>query len=186
MTLFLENPLPIWSVGAVCFAISVIVFFAKRSLGSIIAMFGVIAVTLLLIFVEKIVITPSEQVEQALASLMGAIKDNDLPAILATIDPSAKHVRSDAETLMPQVKVKETGSTAVRVEVDETTAPLRATTYFRGRIDGTHARSGVRIFYFDNVEIDWQQTGDQWLIVDYRVKFRGKPIKPVEGFRTIR
>jgi hypothetical protein len=186
MALVLENPLPIWSLGAVCLAISVIVFFARRSLVSIIGMIGVIAVTLLLVFVERFVITPSEQVEQSLVSLMDAIQANDLPAVAAMIDPSAKHVRSDAETLMPQVKVKETGSTSVRVEVDKSANPLRATAFFRGRIDGTHAKSGVRIFYFDNVEIDWQQVGDQWLFVDYRVKFRGKPIKPVDGFRTIR
>jgi hypothetical protein len=186
MTLFLENPLPIWSFGAVCFAISVIVFFAKRSLGSIIGLVGVIAVTLLLLFVERVVVTPSEQVEQSLTLLMDAIEANDLPAIVSMIDPSAKHVRSDAETLMPQVKVKETGSTSVRVEVDESVNPLRATAFFRGRIDGTHARAGMRIFYFDNVEIDWQQVGDRWLIVDYRVMFRGKPIKPVDGFRRVR
>lgn len=186
MTVFLENPLPIWSVGAVCFAISVIVFFAKRSLGSIIGMVGVIAVTLLLLFIERVVVTPSEQVEQSLTSLMDAIQANDLPAVISMIDPSAQHVRGDAETLMPQVKVKETGSTSVRVEVVESANPPKATAFFRGRIDGTHAKSGVRIFYFDNVEIDWQQVGDQWLIVEYRVKHRGKPIKPVEGFRTIR
>lgn len=186
MTLFLENPLPIWSLGAVCFAISLIVFFAKRSFGSIIGVVAVIAVTLLLVFVERAVITPSEQVEQSLVSLMDAIQANDLPAILVMIDSSAQLVRSDAETLMPQVKVKETGSTSVRVEVDESANSLRATAFFRGRIDGTHAKSGVRIFYFDNVEIDWQRVGDQWLIVDYRVKFRGKPINPVEGFRRIR
>jgi hypothetical protein len=149
-------------------------------------MVGVIAVTLLLLFVERVVVTPSEQVEQSLSSLMDAIQANDLPAIVSMIEPSAKHVRSDAETLIPQVKVKETGSTSVRVEVSESTNPLRATAFFRGRIDGTHSRTGSRIFYFDNVEIDWQQVGDQWLIVDYRVKFRGKPIKPIEGFRTIR
>ena len=157
MTLLLENPLPIWALGAVCLAVSVIVFFAKRSLGSILGIVGVIAATLLLLFVEKIVVTPSEEVEQALDSLMSAIEANDLPAVLTMIDPSANQVRSDAETLMPQIKVKETGSTAVRMEVDESAAPVRATVHFRGRIDGTHARSGARIFYFDQVEIDWQK-----------------------------
>ncbi|MDZ4656164.1 MAG: hypothetical protein SH868_01160 [Bythopirellula sp.] len=186
MNLLLENPLPIWSLGAVCFAVSVIVFFAKRSLGSMLAMVGVVAVTLLLVFVERIVITPSEEVEQALTTLMSAIEANNLPAVLAELDPTALHVRSDAETLMPQLKIKETGSTAVRVEVDESAKPLRATVHFRGRIDGTHARSGARVFYFDQVEIDWQKSGDRWLVVDYRAKFRGKPVKAADGFRATR
>ncbi len=183
MTLFLENPLPIWALGAVCLAISVIVFFAKRSLGSILGMLGVVAVTLLLVFVERIVITPSEEVEQSVTDLLSAIEANDLPGVLGRIDPTAKHVQTDAETLMPQVKVKATGSTAVRVEVDESANPPRATAHFRGRIDGTHSRTGARIFFFDQVEIDWQKSGDSWLIVDYRVMFRGKPIKAVDSFQ---
>lgn len=186
MNLLLENPLPIWSLGAVCFAVSVIAFLAKRSLGSILGMVSIIALTLLLVFVERIVITPSEEVEQALTTLMSAIEANDLPVVLARIDPAAQHVRTDAETLMPQMKVKETGSTAVRVEVNESANPPRATVHFRGRIDGTHTRSGARIFYFDQVEIDWQKSGDQWRVLDYRAKFRGKPVKAADGFRATR
>ena len=186
MNLLLENPLPIWSLGAVCLAVSVIVFFAKRSLGSFLGMAGVIAVTLLSVFVERNIITPSEEVEQALATLMSAIEANNLSSVLAQLAPTAQHVRADAETLMPQLKIRETGSTAVRVEVDESVHPPRATVHFRGRIEGTHAHSGSRIFYFDQVEIDWQESGDQWLVVDYRAKFRGKPVKAADGFRAIR
>ena len=183
MTLLLENPLPIWSLGAVCLTVSMIVFFAKRSLSSILAVVGVIALTLLLVFIERIVITPSEEVEQSLDTLMAAIKANDLPAVLTQIDPTALHVRSDAETLMPQLKIKDTGSTAARVELDNSANLPRAISYFRGRIDGTHAKSGARVFYFDQVEIDWQKSGDQWLVVDYRAKFRGKPVKAADGLR---
>jgi hypothetical protein len=87
---------------------------------------------------------------------------------------------------MPQVKIRETGSTSVRVEIDQTADPPAATSYFRGRIDGTHARTGARVFYFDQVEIDWQKPGDAWQITDYRAKFRGKPITASEGFRAAR
>ena len=186
MTLFLENPLPIWALGSVCLAASLVVFFAKRSAGSMAVVAGVVAATILLLVVEKVVITPSEQVEESLSALMSAIEANDLPAVLGMIDPAATKVRSDAQILMPQIKVKETGSTAVRADVNEAAQPPTATAYFRGRIDGTHARTGTRIFFFDKVEIDWRQSGDQWLIVDYRVMFRGKQVNPVDGFRTIR
>ena len=82
-------------------------------------------------------------------------------------------------------KIKETGSTSVRVELDDSN-PLKATAFFRGRIDGTHARTGVRVFYFDQVEIDWQQAGNRWLVIDYRAKFRGKPITASDGLREAR
>lgn len=183
MNLLLENPLPIWSLGAVCLAITLIVFLAKRSLGSVLAVAGVIAGTALLLLLESIVITPSEEVEESLANVLEAIKANDLPQVLAMIDPNAKHVRNDAETLMPQVKVKETGATSVRVEFADSN-PLEATSFFRGRIDGTHARTGTRVFYFDQVEIDWQKNGATWQIIDYRVKHRGKKINPIHSFQA--
>jgi hypothetical protein len=186
MDLVFENPLPIWSLGAVCLAIAVIVFLAKRSLASILGVAGVIAVTALLLVLESIVVTPSEEVEQSLSDLMAAIEANDLAAVVAWIDPSAKSIRSEAETLMPQVKVRETGSTSVHVEVDESASPLKATSFFRGRIDGTHARSGGRVFYFDKVEIDWQKSGDSWQVIDYRAEFRGKPITATDGLRAAR
>lgn len=186
MTLLLENPLPIMALGTVCLAIAVIVFLAQRSLGSMLGIAGVIAVTALLLVLESIVITPSEEVEQALTALMAAVEANDVAAVVAAIDPSAQAIRKEAETLMPQVNVKETGTTSVRVEVDETANPLKATSFFRGRIDGTHARSGARVFYFDKVEIDWQKSGNSWRVIDYRAEFGGKPITATEGLRSTR
>jgi hypothetical protein len=146
----------------------------------------VIAATLLMLFVERMVVTPSEELEESLTTLMAALKANDLPGVLAQIDPSAASVRGDAETLMPQVNVKDTGFSAVRVEVAESSTPPRATVFFRGRIDGMHAHSGARLFFFDKVEIEWQKRGDQWLVTDYRAEFRGKPVKASEGLRGIR
>jgi hypothetical protein len=186
MTLLLENPVPIWALGAVCFAIAVIAFLAKRSLASILGVVGVVVVTALLLFTESVVVTPSEEVEQSLTDIMSAIEANDVASVVATIDPNAKAIRNEAETLMPQIKVRETSATAVRVEVDETASPHKATSFFRGRIDGTHARTGARVFYFDQVEIDWEKSGDTWRVINYRAQFRGKPIGATEGFRAIR
>ena len=186
MNVLLENPLPIWAFGAVCLAVSLVIVLTRRSLGSILGVAAVIAGTLLLVFLERWVVTPSEEVEEALTTLMASIEANDLPAVLATIDPSAQEIRAEAERIMPQVAIRETAAASVRIEVVDGSSPLQAISYFRGRFDGTHARSGGRIFYFDKVEIDWQHSDGQWLIVDYRAEFRGKPIRATEGFRMAR
>lgn len=183
MNLLLENPLPIWAAGTVCLAISAIVFLARRTLASILGVVGVLSVTALLLFVERTVITPGEEVELAVASVMGAIEANDLPGVLAMIDPAAKTIRREAESLMPQVNVRETSATSVRVRVSESVNPLRATAFFRARVDGIHARSGSRLFYFDQVEVDWQRNGDSWQIVDYRIMHRGRQVHATEAFR---
>jgi hypothetical protein len=186
MTLFLENPLPVWGLGAVALAIAAIIYFANksgRSLGGVVA---VIVATAVLLYIERQVITPSEEVEQAVVEIMDAIQANDVPGVLALIDPSATKVRTDAETVMPQMRVNSTGNSSLRVELDESASPAKATSFFRGKIDGVHSRTGARAFYFDQVEVDWQKNGDKWLVVDYRAKFRGKPISAAEGIRAVR
>jgi hypothetical protein len=186
MNLFFENPLPIWGLGAVALAIAATVYFAKksgRSLGGVVA---VIVATALLLYIERQVITPSEEVELAVVEIMDAIQANDVPGVVALIDPSATKVRTDAETLMPQVKVNATGNSSLRVELDESASPAKATSFFRGKIDGVHSRTGARAIYFDQVEVDWQKSGDKWLVVDYRAKFRRKPINASDGIRAIR
>jgi len=189
MNLLLENPLPIWATGAVLTALCLVFVFARRSLASILALVAVIALTLVLVLAERMVVTDREQVEATLLQLTEAIEANDLIAVLALMDPNAIKVRTDAEKLMPQVKVRDAGTTTVRVELDETSVPPQATSFFRGRVDGVHSRSGARLFFFDQVEINWQKSGDRWLIIDYRVYQRGQPIdavKSVRGNRPVR
>lgn len=188
MNLLLENPLPIWATGAVLTTLCLVMVLARRSLASVLFLVAVVMFTLLMVLTEKLVVTEREQVEAALVQLTEVLEANDLAAMLALVDPSAVKVRADAETLMPQVKIKDSGATAVQVELTDT-EPLRATTNFRGRVDGVHNRSGTRLFFFDQVEIDWQKSGDRWLILNYRVYQQGQPIdavKSVRGKRSVR
>ena len=189
MTLLLENPLPIWSAGAVLTAICLVLVFARRSLSSVVALIAVIAITLALAFVESLVITEREQVEESLDQLIDALEANDLAAVLAVVDPSANVVRSDAEALMSQVNIADAGATGIRIELDDSAKPPRAMALFRGRIDGVHTRTGARVFFFDQVEIDWQKSGERWLILNYRVFQRGEAIdavRSVHGNRPVR
>jgi hypothetical protein len=186
MTLFFENPLPIWGLGAVALAIAAAVYFAKKTGGSLLGLAVAIVATAVLLFIERQVITPSEEVEQAVVDIMDAIQANDMPGVVGMIDPSAMKVRSDAETVMPQMRVNSTGNSSLRVELDESASPAKATSFFRGKIDGVHGKTGARAFYFDQVEVDWQKAGDKWLVTDYRAFFRGKPISAAEGVRAIK
>lgn len=184
MNVLLENPLPIWAIGIVLTAIAIVVVLAKRTIGSVLALAAVIVLTLLLTVAERLVVTEREKVEQAVAELLSAIEANDLPKVLSFVDPTAQRIQNDANTLMPLVKVRDTGLAGLRIEIDDSIEPHRATAFFRGRIDAVHAQSGARLFYYDKVEIDWARNGANWQIVDYRASFRGKPIDAVNSFRS--
>lgn len=186
MTLLLENPLPIWTVGIVLTAICLLVVFSQRTLGSLLALAGVIVLTLLLVLVERLVVTEGEEVEQAVGQLVGSLKANDIPGVLALVSSTAKGVRADAEQIMGDLTIRDTGSASLRVEVDDAATPHRATSRLRAKLDALHKSSGTPLFYFDQVEIDWEKSGDQWQILDYRAKYQGKWVKAAESVRSNR
>lgn len=181
LTTLLENPVPIYAVGAVLATLCGLAFLARRNLPSLFAFAGVVGATLLLVLVERLVVTDREEVEAAVVELMKAIEENDLPTVVATIDPAATEVRSDAERLMPLVKVEDTGATSLRVEVDTSTESLTAVAKFRGKIDGIHKSSGQRVFYFEEVYLFWGKREGQWLVVDYQAHTGDMPIDAVDG-----
>jgi len=141
---------------------------------------------LLLVLVERIVVTEREQVETTLQQLMANIEAGDVPAVLSLIDPQAAKMRSDIEILMPQADIESTGATAVRVEVDSDAKPPTAVSRFRGKIDGVHRSSGMRLFFFDEVEISWVKRGESWQAEGYSVQYKGKAINPVDSMRSNR
>ena len=183
MTILLENPVPIFAVGAVLATLCGLALLTRRNLPSLLAFTGVVGATLLLVLVERLVVTDREEVEAAVADLLKAIEENDLPTVLAAIDPAAAEVRDDAETLMPMVKVEDTGATSLRVEVDATAEPQTAVAKFRGKINGIHRNSGQRVFYFEEVHLFWVKRERQWLVVDYQVHTGSMSIDAVDDLR---
>lgn len=183
MNVLFENPLPIYAVGAVLATLCGLVFLARRNLASLLALIGVLLLTMLLALVEQMVVTDREQVETALYELMAAVEANDVSEVLSLIDPAATKMRGDVEELMPQATIEDAGATAVSIEVYPEDVPPLATSLFRGRVDGVHRRSGQRLFYFDKVVISWIKLNDQWLAYSYTAHWKGRPIDAVDSMR---
>ena len=89
MTTILENPLPTIVVGGLAATMALIVFLARRNGASLAALASVVGVTLLLVLVERFVVTDREQVENALDGVLDAIDANDVAAAFDYIDPAA-------------------------------------------------------------------------------------------------
>ncbi len=184
--IFLENPVPIITVGTIVGAFYGLAFLIRRNLATLVALGVVVLVTLGFALLEKLVVTDREQLEMAVANLMVSIEQNDLPAVQALIEPSAEAVRSDAEALMPEVDISDTGATSLVVEIDDSSEPLRAESQFLGRLDGVHKRSGQRLFYFDQVVIQWVKRDGQWLVKSYQAMLKGREINSLKSIRANR
>ena len=165
MTYLLENPLPIWTAGAIGLTLTAIVYFARRSPGSQIAVAVVVAATLVGVLVEWLVETPREQAHRTLLDVLDAVETNDLPAVLAHLSPQASVARSDAETLMPRLEIERANTAgAVEITLDDETDPTQATARFRGLIVATDKQSGIRGAYHDGVTVVFERAGDRWLV----------------------
>jgi branched-subunit amino acid ABC-type transport system permease component len=183
LEILLEKPLPIAAVGALLAAVCVAVFLARRNLPALLVLGVVVLLTWLLLVTERLVVTPREEVEQALLTIVSAVRANDLSQVLTQIDPQAASVRSDVELLMPLVQVEDAGATAMEVEVDTTANPQQATSRCQGRLRGVHRRSGATLFFFDTVELDWVLRDQQWLLEDFTPYKAGEPLDAVESLR---
>ena len=163
-----------------------LVFLSKRSLPSLVALGGAVVLTLLLLAIERWVVTDREAVESTLVEMIAAIEANDTPAVVALVDPAATALKAEIEMLMPMVKVSDSKATSIRVDVDESAQPMEATCHFRGKLQGVHQRSGMQVFYFDKVDMEWGKQNDRWLLQNFTAYQKGKPLDAVESLRSNR
>lgn len=183
MNVVFENPVAILAIGAVFLTLTGLAFLARRNLVSLSLFMAAMVLTVLLLILEAVIVTPREQVEQSLAEVMQTLENNDVPGVLAKISPASAAFRSDVEAMMPSADIQDTAATSITVEILSPDEPMRATSTFRGKVDGIHRTSGARLFYFDQVEVDWVKQEDRWLMESYRVYWEGQAIDPVSSMR---
>jgi hypothetical protein len=100
-TLLLENALAVCALGAVAAVIAVCYCRSKapNRLGLVLV---VIAIdTLLLLAVERFVVTDREEIQATVKQMARDVERNDLPAVLAHIHSSVPELHSQAQTVMP-------------------------------------------------------------------------------------
>lgn len=168
MNYLAENALPIWVAGAVLLTMAGVAFMLRRNTTTLAAMVAVLLVTATLLAIEHFVETPREAVERTLFEMADVVETNDVEGALAYIAPGASQIRSDLETLMPQVRIERANIMGTPVtNVDLTTNPPTATVACRGFVYGTHRRNGMTGGEPVELVITFVQNGDRWLVEDY-------------------
>ena len=182
MNLF-ENAFVIYAIGAVLITFFGLVFLTRRNVPSLAALVVAVLLTLVMIIVERVVVTDGELIESTATELMLALEDNDVQGVLKFVDPAASVMRTEIETMMPLVKVEDTSSSLVKVEVEASQSPATATSKFQMKVDCVLSRDGFRIFYLQPVELDWIKRDDQWYVTGYVPYYDGRPISAVDSLR---
>lgn len=149
--------------------LATVVHLQLRTKGSLITVFAVVVATAMLLAVERLIVTPREEVEQTLNDLTKRIAANDLPGVITFIEPGAKQVRTDAESLMPLVTVQRASILGTpEIAVDMISSPPTATVDCQGLVEVTVKKDGIKGPYMDRVEIHFVREGECWLIDSYK------------------
>ena len=166
MSLLLESPVAVAAIGLLLVAIAVIPYLQFRTNMSFGWLVASILIAIGMFATERLWLTPAEQVRGVISQIFVAIKADDLPGVLALIDPAATEMRSDAETLMPMFQVESAGEGGeVRIELLGDDA---ATAHFKPLIKVQHRKSGTMGAYFDHLQMDFVRRGDRWLATGYQ------------------
>lgn len=166
MELLLESPLLIGAIGLLLITIAGIFYTQSRSLSALIAVGVALLLTVGGIVAERCYLTPAESIRNTVAELFDAIRANDLPGVLKTLDAGATEMQSDAKLLMPVFDVLSAGEGG---GVDVVVGPkgAAATATLKPLIKVTHKKSGATGAYFDGLELRFVRRGERWLLSGY-------------------
>jgi hypothetical protein len=167
LTWLAENSLPIWMLGAIALTMAAIVYLQTRSRGAFLGVVGVVAVTALLLLINRLIETPREAVERRLYEIAATVEANDVAGTLKFLAPKASaDLRSDVETLMPQVRIERArviGTPQTEVNATQDAATIQC----RGIILAVRRQDGMKGGDDDRLELHWVLRDNQWLLESY-------------------
>ncbi|HUY92668.1 MAG TPA: hypothetical protein VMV10_28265 [Pirellulales bacterium] len=178
MSWLFEDPTPLIVVGVLIEGLLAVVFVNTRQLKAAAAMAGVLVLVLAGLAVEQVVVTDYERIEAALDGTARSLRANDVPGLLAHIDPQAAGMRQNAETNLRRARIRDAKVKDLKVQFHRLTSPPTAEAEFIGNIKGSF-QSGIDVgegTIIRRFHIKFVRRGDDWLMTAY--EDLGPPIGP--------
>lgn len=168
MNWLLESPWPAVTLGVVAQAVLVIGLIRTRQAKWVFGMIAAAVVTGALVLVERLVVTETEAVQDALDGTARALETNDTQAVLdyfTTNSPRLAEVRS----ALSHVTVREARVGGdLEVRLNRLTSPPSATTFFTGRISAKDARGAIPYEQMiRKFKVTLHREQGRWRIFDY-------------------
>ena len=169
MAWLFETPWPGFFVCLVA-ALALGVMLLRTGRGQLLwAMAAVAILAIVLVTVERLVVTDREQVEDTLDRLAAALKKNDAPQVISFISPSNQGLRSYAAQQLKRARIRDakiTGDLSVQIKGRQN--PPTATANFIGRIEAVDLRGRAPYGTFiSRFEVQLRNEGGRWLITGY-------------------
>jgi hypothetical protein len=171
MTWLVESPWPALVVGVVLEAILAIALVRTGLMKIVGAMVAVLIVTLLLVVLERVVVTEYEEVEAALDEASAAIEANDVERVVSFIAPQEPQLKQYAERTMRQFAFSEVRvGNDLKVQVNPLTSPRSAKANFSVKVSGKDRKSALVGTQLVPVELTLQKIDGRWFVAEYQAR----------------
>jgi hypothetical protein len=169
MSWLVESPWPALVVGVVVEAMLAIALVRTGLMKIVGAMVAVLIVTLLLVVLERVVVTEYEEVEAALDAASAAIEANDLDRVVSFIAPQQPQLKQYAERAMRQFAFSEVRvGNDLKVQVNPLTSPRSAKAQFSVKVAGKARKSGLVGTQLVPVELTLHKIDGRWYVTEYQ------------------
>lgn len=169
MTWFTEDSTPALVLGLITAAALLVAFIKTSRLGLLYTIGGVAIVTGAIVWIEKHTVTDTKRIRATLDEATAALERNDVGGVLNLISPSAKEIRQQVSSMMPQFEVHSASISGLAIKINRFNNPPTATAEFQGRVDGRERRGNLLADQpvFATVKLTLVLQNDRWLIDKY-------------------
>jgi hypothetical protein len=170
MTWLVETPWPA-IIGAVVVEAILAIALLRTGLVKIVgAMIAAPVIAVLLVVLERVVVTEFEEVEGTLDGAATAIERNDVERVLALIAPENKQVRQNAERAMRQFTFSEARvGNDLKVQINPLTSPRSAKVSFSAKLTAQDRRGDIGGTQLVPVELTLHKVGGRWYVAEYQL-----------------
>lgn len=130
---------------------------------------GIVILTLILLAVERFVETDREALRDTITTMADTVESNDVPGLIAFIDPSAEECRRRAEAEMPSYEFKRCNVVSYNaLAFDNPSDPKKAMAVFFVWADVKLRAGGYESNVRRRVTLFFKKKDDgDWLVYDY-------------------
>lgn len=169
MSWLFEEPLKIILIGTLGVAVTAIAWVQSQRNKLLLVAAGLAFVTIGMVMIERVIVTPREEVEATLRGVAQALEANDVAAVEAYLDPAAETLRQEVATRMKVIHVEKISiKRNLEVTLGAGKPPHSARARFNvvATLDSPQAMT-ERFTVPRLLIVDFRYVGSRWLIVGY-------------------
>jgi len=169
MSPFTEDPKLLIAAGVLIEALLAVALVKSGRAVLIAVMVGVFAIVLAGVVVERMIVTPREEVETTLYTAARQVEHNDVEGVLSHVDPAAADFRAAVRSWLPQIRVHDVAIRSLRIAVNQRKNPPTARADFVGRVHGDFNETGFdQTTVLRQFSVEFRKQGQRWLMTGYQ------------------